>query len=203
VRISAYMLSCDQRAVVRQQTLANLRLSDWGAEPRIQLDQESHERAPARMAAAVCKLLRRVVLCSDHFVLFLEDDLRFNRYLRYNLDAWLHVVRAEPSKHFFGTLFSSSGSSFGSDVRGNTFLVDKKYAFGSQALVFSQTTARYLLQHWQRHNVLPHDFRMYDLAAMVGPIYGHTPSLVQHVNVASTWGGPYFRAPDFSPDWKT
>jgi hypothetical protein len=201
VRISAYMLSCNQRSVVRGQTLANLRLSDWGVEPQIQLDREAHQSASVRMAATVCELLRCAVLASAQFVLFLEDDLRFNRYLRHNLDWWLHTVDAGPSSHFFGTLFNSSASSFGSNVCGNTFVVDEKCAFGSQALLFSLATARHLLEHWEWHGGL-HDFRMYYLASMVGPIYGHTPSLVQHVNVPSTWGGPYARAPDFSPDWK-
>jgi hypothetical protein len=195
------MLSCDQRAMVRGQTLANLRLSDWGAEPQIQLGSRGHQPVPVRMAETVCELLRSVVLCSAQFVLFLEDDLRFNRHLRHNLIRWLRALDAGASKHFFGTLFNPSGSAFGSHVCGNSFVVDEKCAFGSQALVFSVATAHHLLEHWERHGGF-HDLRMYCLAAMVGPIYGHTPSLVQHVNVPSTWGGPYSRAPDFSPDWK-
>jgi hypothetical protein len=29
-----------------------------------------------------------------------------------------------------------------------------------------------------------------------------TPSIVQHLNVPSTWGGCYARAPDFLADWR-
>jgi hypothetical protein len=202
MHISAYMLSCDQRAAVRERTLANFLSTDWGAEPKIELDRGSgHLPAHIRMAMAVRKLLRRVTSSSPQFILFLEDDLRFNRHLRHNLDRWLQGFDAVPDCHFFATLFNPSSFSIGARVSQTSFVVDEKCAFGSQALLFSSATARHFLDHWDRHDGL-HDFRMYHLAAIVGPIYCHAPSLVQHVNVPSTWGGPYVRAHDFFADWR-
>ena len=40
------------------------------------------------------------------------------------------------------------------------------------------------------------------IAAQVGPIYYHTPSLVQHIGLASTWGGQRHQTNDFMPDWR-
>jgi hypothetical protein len=202
MRISAYMLSCDQRAAVRERTLSNLRLTDWEAEPQIELDRESGELPPyIRMAKTVRQLLRQAISSSPEFVLFLEDDLRFNRHLRHNIDRWLRSFDAIPNGHFLGSLFNPSGFGVGVRISQTTFVVDEKCAFGSQAMLFSSATARHFLHHWDGHDSL-HDFRMYHLAAMTGPIYCHAPSLVQHLNVPSTWGGCYARAPDFLADWR-
>jgi hypothetical protein len=40
------------------------------------------------------------------------------------------------------------------------------------------------------------------LAARLGPIYYHTPSLVQHLGRQSAWGGHFHYAPDFDPKFK-
>jgi len=136
------------------------------------------------MTAAVRELLRSAVASLSHFVLFLEDDLRFNRHLRHNLVRWLEDWHAIPERHFFATLFNPSGASIGTKLNRTTFL-DAKCAFGGQALLFSSSTARHLLDNWDRCEGL-HDFRMSKLAALLGPIYCHSPSLVQHVSVPST-----------------
>lgn len=202
MRISAYMLSCDQRSAVRERTLANLLSTDWGAEPEIGLDRESgHLPVQLRMAMAVRELLSRALSSSARFILFIEDDLRFNRYLRHNLNRWLEGFDASPERHFFATLFNSGGLSLGAKIGRDSYVVDERCAFGSQALLFSSATAQHFLNRWEQYDSL-HDFRMYHLAAMHGPIYGHSPSLVQHVNVPSTWGGPYVRANDFLADWR-
>jgi hypothetical protein len=202
MHIRGYMLTCEQRIAVRERTLASLRATDWGAQPRLEVDQESSQLLPhIRMAAAIRGLLRSAIESATPFILFLEDDLRFNRHLRYNIERWLEGLRAAPDRHFFATLFNPSGPSIGLRVNRTTFVVDEKCAFGSQALLFSSATARHFLDNWDRHRGL-HDFRMYQLAALVGPIYCHSPSLVQHVNVQSTWGGPFSRACDFLADWK-
>jgi hypothetical protein len=137
-------------------------------------------RSGPRRFDAGRRAVRKLRGRTDRFILFIEDDLRFNRYLRYNLDRWLKDFDASPD---------------------NRYIVDAESAFGSQALLFSSATAQHFLNCWDCYDSL-HDFRMYHLAAMLGPIYGHSPSLVQHVNVPSTWGGPYARACDFIADWK-
>lgn len=202
MRISAHMLSCAKRVMVREHTLANLRATDWDAEPQLELDQQAPHLAPCvRMTAAVRQLLQCAASGHPQFILFLEDDLRFNRHLRYNIVQWLLKFDAAPDGHFFGSLFNPSGCAIGARISRDTIVVDGKCAFGSQAMLFSSATARHLLDKWDMYDSL-HDFRMYHLAAMAGPVYCHVPSLVQHLNVPSTWGGRYARAHDFTADWR-
>jgi hypothetical protein len=202
MRISAYMLSCPKRAMIREHTLANLRATDWDAEPRLEIDSAPAHFAPCvRMTEAVRRVLQCAASGDPQFILFLEDDLRFNRHLRYNIVQWLRRFDAIPDGHFFGSLFNPSGWAIGTRVSGDTFVVDEKCAFGSQAMLFSSVTARHLLDRWELHDGL-HDFRMYHLAATAGPIYCHVPSLVQQINAPSSWGGRYFRAHDYLADWR-
>ncbi len=106
-----------------------------------------------------------------------------------------------PDRHFFATLFNSGGFSLKSGIGRNSYVGDRSCAFGSQTLLFSCATAQHFLRCWS-HSESMHDIKMFQLASMLGPIYCHNPSLVQHMSVPSTWGGPYARAYDFLTDWK-
>jgi hypothetical protein len=46
------------------------------------------------------------------------------------------------------------------------------------------------------------DIKLSRLAAPLCPLLFHSPSLVQHVGVASTWGGPYHQASDYDAYWR-
>jgi hypothetical protein len=200
--ISAHMMSCEKRGTVFEWTLDSLARTDWGSPPAVDIDQQSNEEPRlGQMAKGVYSLLLRALAGPPRFILFLEDDIRFNRYLRHNVERWLQLLYAAPDKHFFATLFNPSGASIGRRVSETTFIVDPKCAFASQALLFSTMTTRHMVDNWNKHTG-PHDIRMYRLAALLGPIYCHSPSLVQHRNVPSTWGGPAVRAPDFKAEWR-
>jgi hypothetical protein len=202
--VSAYMMSCEKRAAVLECTCDSFRRTDWGEAPVVDVAidwQPIEQPRLGRMAKDVYGLLRRAVAGPPQFVLFLEDDIRFNRHLRHNVERWLESLCAAPDRHFFATLFNPSGASIGTRVSETTFVVDVKCAFASQALLFSTVTTHHMLHNWNKH-MGPHDIRMYQLAALLGPIYCHSPSLVQHRNVPSTWGGPAVRAPDFLAEWR-
>jgi len=51
--------------------------------------------------------------------------------------------------------------------------------------------------------VLEADGRLARLAGRLGPLWLHTPSLVQHVGGRSVWGGVFLQAEDFSALWTT
>jgi len=74
--------------------------------------------------------------------------------------------------------------------------------FGSQALVHSRACARHLLAHWDE---LPfnQDRRRPQLAARLGPVLCHRPSLVQHTGRESHAEHLYHRAMDFDPAFRT
>jgi hypothetical protein len=78
-----------------------------------------------------------------------------------------------------------------------------KGAFGSQALLISPSTARYLVTCWGVEPGPHADLKLARLAARVCPLVYHLPSLVQHVGVQSLWGGPFHSAADFDKDWRS
>jgi len=197
------MLTCRQRDAIREHTLESFRATDWTASPCVEVapDATATQRQHS-MSIGVVRLLQRALEQPAHFILFLEDDLRFNYHLRHNLERWLELLRAQPDDLFFATLFNPSGPSIGDSAIENTYLVNAKCAFGSQALLLSTATAQHMVQHWDEDVEEHHDFKMYALAASVCPIYCHTPSLVQHMRVPSTWSGPSAYAPDFVCNWR-
>ena len=65
----------------------------------------------------------------------------------------------------------------------------------------SVATACWILDHWDEQGGFP-DIRMSRLAGQRSPVYMHRPSLVQHRQVPSVWGGVAHTAIDFSPDWR-
>ena len=207
IRIDAYILSCPAREVMREQTIANLRATDWGDEPQVEIDQTTFARRQERQESTALRLLQRAVADGPDYILFLEDDLEFNRHLRFNLEHWYPLVNTPPRRPFFASLYNPNGKgrlrtvSFAAETRHAYFVVDPNTVFGSQAFLLSLVTARYIVEHW--NNVIGmQDIKMSRLAARFGPIYYHTPSLVQHVGVDSAWGGPFQWSADYAGDWK-
>jgi len=52
--------------------------------------------------------------------------------------------------------------------------------------VMSRAMAKHFVENWWDVEGMQ-DIKMSRLAALLGPIYYHQPSLVQHVGVVSTW----------------
>lgn len=203
-KTTAYILSCPDREELRRQTIANLLATDWQAEPEIEIDQTTCERRQERQERTALRLLQKAVADGPDFILFLEDDLGFNQYLRHNLQHWDPLVNLPLRRHFFASLYNPAFPSVRPlvlDSRHAFFVADPRTVFGSQAFLLSLVTARYITEHWC-DVIGMQDIKMSRLAARVCPIYYHTPSLVQHVGVKSVWGGVFHSAIDFSRDWK-
>jgi hypothetical protein len=200
LRIQPIMISCAQREKLRQRTLTNLAETDWGdAVVLVQRDEatgDDHRKRQTQCAyEALQDSLRRVF----DYVLFLEDDLEFNRHLRHNLESWdpLKTGRA-----MLASVYNPSVQEFACEARLNARLVDPARVFGSQALVLSKVAVRYVVVHWNEVRGMQ-DIKISRLAGRLGqPIFYHAPSLVQHVGKRSTWGGGFHRASDFDPNWR-
>jgi len=199
--VLAFMMSCAERSLLRCQTLSDLRATDWDEEPAIEINQTASGEARERILATAFRLLFRAIDTRPDIILFLEDDLRFNRHLRANLGCWHPLSGIGRGCHFFGSLYNPRVQELERHNDRGYFIADPRSIFGSQALILSLATVRHLVEHWDEVDGLL-DFKMSRLAAAVCPIYYHIPSLVQHVGYSSTWGGPYHRACDFRPDWK-
>ena len=201
MRIGAYMLSCPERAAMRRRTLANLQLTDWADTAWVELDPGTAERKQDRQTQTALRLLERAAGDGHDFMLFLEDDLEFNRYLRHNLERWQPLRDAARAGHFFASLYNPNVRSLMRGPDQAFFVADPNSVYGSQAFLLSWATARHIVTHWD-DVIGMQDIKMSRLAAGLGPIYYHVPSLVQHIGTVSAWGGVFHSAPDFDAEWK-
>lgn len=199
--IEAWMITCPERAAVRQQTLGNLAASDWGDTPvLLQVDAGQFEDGQERQACTARLALSGYLEGDADYLLFLEDDLAFNQHLRHNLLSWLPLRNREVT---LAGLYNPFLHELAVDVKGNAIVVHPDSVFGSQAFLISRATAGYLAEHWDEVEGMQ-DIKMSRLAARLKkPIFYHSPSLVQHVGTQSVWGGHFHQAFDFDPDWKT
>ncbi len=199
--ITAYMMSCAERDAVREQTLRNLRDTDWGEPARIEMDRSTAARRQEHNEETARALLSRAIEEQAEFVLFLEDDLEFNRHLRHNLAVWLPLRQVLPGGHFFASLYNPNVHELSRDRAHAFFVADPEAVYGSQAMLLARVTAWHILDHWGEVPGMA-DIKMSRLAAQVGPIYYHVPSLVQHAQCPSVWGGTQHCAPDYGAHWK-
>jgi hypothetical protein len=199
MNIVAYMMSCADRESTRNRTLADLAMTDWNDEVRVQLDRSVHDRLQSRQEDTAHDLLRRAVSEQSPFFLFLEDDLEFNRHLRHNLEHWPPMLDVPAGGQFFGSVYNPTIQRCWTAT--TYFVAEPDCVYGSQAFLLSAQTARHIVEHWSEVVGLQ-DIKMSRLAAQLCPIHYHVPSLVQHVGTASTWGGVYHAAVDFERDWK-
>jgi hypothetical protein len=198
--IAAYVLSCPDREEVRVRTLASLAGSDWDEEPRVVVDETSYERRQERQSETALRLLLHAIDDAPPFVLFLEDDLEFNRHLRHNLERWRPIEEAVDG-HFFASLYNPSVLAQRRDPDRASFVAEAGCVYGSQAIILSRAMVRFASVHWYDIPGMQ-DIKLSRLAAPLCPLLYHSPSLVQHVGVASTWGGPHHRAIDYDAYWR-
>jgi hypothetical protein len=199
-RLTSLMITTPERRQVREATLADLATTDWADLPlEVLVDPDTDSDRPGRIVRQGLRALTRFLAGPADYLLFLEDDLRFNRHLRHNLERW-RFLRAR--RVTLAGLFNPGLRELAYDVRSHAIAVDPLGTFGSLALLISRPTADHAVRHWNLHE-LPLDLRLPRLAADLGlPIYYHAPSLVQHVAAPSTWGGYPYQAIDFDPSWK-
>jgi hypothetical protein len=199
-KIEAVMISCRERDRVRRQTLENLAKTDWGDVPlQIHCDTPQLGDPGQRQVRSSFLALKKSLEFKADYILFLEDDLDFNRHIRHNLGTWGPLKRGAVA---LASLYNPRVLERACDLKSNSRIVDAKSAFGSQALLLSKGTVEYIVRRW---NDVPgfQDIRMTRLVGRLGsPILYHAPSLVQHIGTRSTWGGGFHRAPDFDPVWK-
>jgi hypothetical protein len=199
MRITAGMISCRQREEVRAQTLAGLEQSDWGEAPVLVMDESDHPVTWRRIEETFLRLLRTLLATEADFFLLLEDDLETSPRLRHNLERWPTLVRAARGERpFFGSLYRCGQPIIWHDVRRRTLVAAPESFWGAQALVVSRATASHALARWELGQ-RPHDTQLPALAAQLGPVYYHHPSLVQHRAVDSTCGTKAHRSPDYDP----
>ena len=200
LRIEAVMISCRERDAVRRRTLDNLARTDWGKLPlTIQMDKESGGHRQERQTRCSYEALKGALGGKADFVLFLEDDLEFNLHIAHNLKCWRPLRTAVVS---MAGLYNPRLHELACHVENNCRIVAPGAIFGSQAMLIARPALEHIVRNWGRVEGMQ-DIRISRLAGRVGrPILYHAPSLVQHMQTSSTWGGRNHQAGDFDPHWK-
>jgi hypothetical protein len=200
-RFIALVVTCAERRAVCEGTLWRFRQTDWGVDPELQFDDGAAPSKLARIHATWIKALERVATGPADFALILEDDLDFNRHLRHNLDVWGPLLGRDGNVPFFGSVYNPERPGLWRPAKQSYFIVYPRQMWGAQAVLVSRLMAGFFLRHWSEEEGAA-DLRMPRLGARLAPVYLHTPSLVQHVGDASTWGGPFHQASDFDRNWR-
>lgn len=209
----AVMITCDQRRKVRVRTVDSMAATDWYAAVLINYDTSAaarlQERQTANSLAALQAGLRYLeeqrtmkqgVPEGGEFIVFLEDDLEFNRFLEHNLQVWPAL---DLPKFGMGSLYNPNIRELERNNAQDWFRADPEAVYGSQAYVLSRACAEYIVEHWAEVPGMQ-DIKMSRLAAQGGwEIYYHSPSLVQHVGEVSVWGGHFHQTADFDALWKS
>jgi hypothetical protein len=200
IEIEAVMISCRERDTVRRRTLENLAKTDWGDMPlHIHFDNPDVGTPIQRQVQSAYMALKKSLGYRADYILFLEDDLDFNRHIRHNLCRWDPVRRRAV---VLASLYNPSLRERACDLGSNARIIDPTSAFGSQALLLSKEAVEYVVRRWNDVSGAQ-DIKISRLAGRLGnPIFYHAPSLVQHAGSRSTWGGGFHRAFDFDPVWK-
>jgi ADP-heptose:LPS heptosyltransferase len=200
IQVKAVMITCPERETIRQKTLANLARSDWGEAPlHIQVDRGTGDNHQQRQTRCAYLALKMGLELDADYVLFLEDDLDFNRHLRHNLNSWTPLKTGRVT---LASLYNPSVRELACDLEHTARVVAPDSVFGSQALVISRRALESVVCHW--HEIAGmQDIKISRLAGRLGrPILYHAPSLIQHLGTQSLWKGRFHRARDFDRDWR-
>jgi predicted O-methyltransferase YrrM len=201
VKIAAVIITCQGREALCQSTADALRATGWPeAWPiLVSRDEAAEGTRQHRQQMNARNALCAAIALEPDFVMFLEDDVVFNAHVGYNLTQWRPI-----RERWLGmaSLYNPTIHRAERCDAEHWFRADAGAVYGSQAYLFSLDTARYTAEHWHEVEGMQ-DIKMSRLAARGGwRIFYHSPSLVQHVGMNSTWGGGYHYAPDFDPQFR-
>lgn len=199
--MAVLVMSCEERREALRATLARLSACGWEEAPELVLDDGVGEQRIDRIHRTWRRVIQRAAVATTRFVLLLEDDVVFGKWFPDNLRAW-RLLREVPAGHAFYASLYNPGRPFILRRPAEHYVVaDPRFVWGSQAVVMTPRTARFIDEHWDSAGGNP-DQRMPAIAARVTPIYYHLPSLVDHAPVPTTWGGIEHSAIDFDPEWR-
>jgi len=218
LHIGLVIITCPGREKLLKQTVESMQATDLlrgHATCFIQRDETTFERRQERQEHNSLAALKRMVetpLRPD-LILFCEDDIVFNPHLRHNLERWSPLRnhqrntpgQPKPSlrEYFFGSLYDPTIRELSAHPEEHYFIADPEAVYGSQAFVMSRAMAEYFVAHWWEVPGMQ-DIKMSRLAARLGPIHYHMPSLVQHVGVVSTWtdDARFHDTKSFDGEWR-
>lgn len=201
MKFSALIMSCAEREAVLATTLESLTKSGWPDSPELVLDDGKGNTSIERIVRTWRRMLRRAGELDADVVLMLEDDVMFGRWFEHNLKSWPALRELRHNRGFYASLYNPGMPYLQRRPEQRCMVAFAGNLWGAQALLLTPATARFIDTHWDQAEGNP-DQRMPRLASRISPIYYHVPSLVDHAEVETTWGGMIHRAQDFDPDWR-
>jgi len=199
--ISAVMISCRERDHIREETLTNLKSTDWEWDVNIIIDKDYVETSVTdkkeRQALASYHALKQALSKPDPWIVFMEDDLIFNKHIAYNIKNWYPI---ECNVLNLGSLYTPSNNRCSVEDGKYWYKADYLRLYGSQFYIMSRLATSWAVDHWHSE-IGMQDIKITRLSRGK-EIYYHSPSLVQHRPVSSVWGGVSHQASDFDEDWK-
>jgi ADP-heptose:LPS heptosyltransferase len=201
VRLAVCMVSCQARQQLRQRTLAGLAQGDWGRAPLVLvLDEGRFASRKENVAHAGWRALQQCLKAPVDYILYLEDDLGFNRHFRHNLEHWPLLQEGEIA---FASLYNPTLPELAWDMTRQATLVEARGYYGTQAVLLSRPLAESFVDHWFE-GPTELDLKWKNLAMRQNvPFFVHSPSLVQHCGSPSLRGSTYHWAEDYDPEWKS
>jgi len=199
-RIEAVMISCRARERLRTHTLTNLAKTDWDGIPiHVQTFEADSKEFCEKQTQSVYKALRSILDRDSDYVLVLEDDLEFNRYIRHNLENWRPYVHGELT---MASLYNPWVRELAYDLAINARWVESDRSFAGPAFLLSRRAVEHIVRRWHRTEG-SHDFRISRLAGQLSKlVLYHAPSLLQRIEPAVKNGSSYGEAMDFDSDWR-
>jgi len=197
LKIAAVMITCPGREEMLKATLADLRSHEPNLPVFVQRDETTFARRQERQEHNALAALQTGLnkFSEAEVLLFFEDDIIFNRHLIHNLQRWAplrNITTAIPGpeptarRYSFGSLYDPTVRELEMHQDEHYFIADPEAVYASQAFVLSRATAEYCVKHWWEVPGMQ-DIKMSRLAAQLGDICYHSPALVQHVGIQSTW----------------
>jgi ADP-heptose:LPS heptosyltransferase len=199
LKLAVAMASCAERESLRIETLQRLSALGWPAEKvLIALDERRFASKVDNLTHTAWRALRQALDSGADYLLYLEDDLDFNRHLFENLRRWEPL--AERELHI-GNLCNLGHRELAWNVTGRAYLVHPKDVLGSQAVLLSRQMLRRCLERW-REGPPDLDLKLGFIAAEARqPSFFHCPSLVQHIGRRSLLDHDFRAAVDFDSEW--
>ena len=203
--LGAVMISCAaKRGEEREKTIKGLSEACGSQEVWVLVLDDilaaTVERPQDRQERVSLVAIEAGLIAGWDYFLFLEDDLQFNPHLKRNLQEWEPLL--DGVVHM-ASLYNPSvaGPNYPCPYA-NTFIADPRRVYGSQAFLLSRQCARYVARHWWTVKGMQ-DIKISRLASRLGPIFYHSPSLVQHSGVRSTWTEDtrFHTAPDYAEEF--
>src|SRR3954451_18919013 len=109
------------------------------------MDQGTSNDHRQRQTECAFLALQRGLNDDSEYILFLEDDLDFNRHLRHNLHSWQPLLARQVT---LASLYNPGVREAACDLGNNARIVAPGSVFGSQAFLISKTAAQYIVRRW-------------------------------------------------------